>query len=221
MFIGHYAVGFAAKKAAPSVSLGTTFMAAQTLDLLWPVLLLFGIEHVRIDPGNTRLTPLNFYDYPVSHSLTGALIWSALFAAIHLGLYRDRRAALVLGICVLSHWFLDVVVHRPDLPLTFSGSTYAGLGLWNQPAVSIVIEFALFCGGLWLYLQQTAPKDRAGKYILASLVVFLLVIWAGNMLGPPPPNEMALAIVGNSQWLIILWCWWADRHRTATPVTAI
>jgi membrane-bound metal-dependent hydrolase YbcI (DUF457 family) len=132
MFIGHFGVALAGKRAAPKTSLGTLILAAQFLDLLWPVFLLLGIEHVEIAPGITRVSAMNFTDYPISHSLLMALVWSALVGGVYYGLRRDRRAAWVVAALVLSHWVLDFIVHRPDLPLWPGGQARAGLGLWNS-----------------------------------------------------------------------------------------
>src|SRR3989339_132004 len=121
MFIGHYAVALAAKKGAPKVSLGTLFIAAQLVDLLWPLFLLLGLEHVRIDPGNTAFTPLDFYDYPITHSLVGAVGWSMLLGGVYYGFRRERKSAVVIGLVVFSHWILDLITHRPDLPLGLGG----------------------------------------------------------------------------------------------------
>jgi membrane-bound metal-dependent hydrolase YbcI (DUF457 family) len=115
MFIGHFAVGFAAKTAVPRVPLGTLF--PPFIDLLWPVLLLPGIERVQIQPGATQVTPLNFEHYPVSHSLAGVLAWAAGFGLVYQAAWRHARGAVVFGLCVASHWFLDAIVHRTDLPL--------------------------------------------------------------------------------------------------------
>jgi len=213
MFLGHFAAGFAAKKIDRSFSLGTAFLAAQFLDLLWPVFLLTGLEHARIDPGNSAVTPLDFHDYPLSHSLLGALIWSVLFGGVWFAFRRKLRPALLLGGCVISHWLLDFATHRPDLPLGFSGGPYVGLGLWNSLTGTIVVELGIFAAGVWLYLKSTAPKDRTGNWALWALVVFLLAIWSGNLFGPPPPGMEMVAVAGNAQWLIVLWGWWIDRHR--------
>src|SRR5688572_13656256 len=133
MFLGHFALGFAAKRAAPQLSLGTTFAAVQLLDLAWPVFVLTGAESVRADPGNTRMTGIDFQHYPYSHSLLFALLWGAAFAGILLLRRRPRPAALLAGALVVSHWVLDWVAHRPDLPLRPGSPTKVGLGLWNSP----------------------------------------------------------------------------------------
>jgi len=132
MFIGHHAVAFAAKKVARKSSLGALFLSAQFLDLLWPIFLLLEIEHVPIDPGNTAFTPLDFYDYPVSHSLVTVIGWSLAFGLIYFLRRNDKPGAWMLGLGVLSHWVLDFITHRPDLPIAPGLQIYAGLGLWNS-----------------------------------------------------------------------------------------
>ncbi len=213
MFIGHYAIALAAKKAAPRVSLGTTLLAAEFLDFVWPVLLLTGAEHFRIAPGITKVTPLDFYDYPYSHSLVFAIGWSVLFGGVHFALKRDRGAALVLGAVVLSHWVGDFIVHRPDMPVLSHGP-YLGLGVWNSVAGTLLLEGAMFLGALWLYLRETSAKDGVGRWGFWALIAFILVIYVGNVFGPPPPNEQIVAWMSLSQWLMVAWAAWADRHRS-------
>ena len=220
MFIGHYAVALAAKKAAPRTSLGTLFLAAQFLDLLWPALLLLGLEHVRIDAGNTAVTPLDFYDYPITHSLAGAVLWSLLLGILYRVIRRDVRGAVVVGACVFSHWILDFVTHRADLPLWFTGSARAGAGLWNSLVWTLVVEVGLFAAGIAIYLRSTRSKDRTGVFAFWSLILVLFAIYCGNLFGPPPPGEGAIAVVSNAAWLFVLWAYWADRHRTAEGVSA-
>lgn len=215
MFIGHFGVGFAAKRAAPLASLGTLFLAAQFVDLLWPALLLVGAERVEIRPGITRVTPLDFVSYPVSHSLVLVLAWGALFAVTYWIVRRYRTGALVAGTLVVSHWLLDAIVHRPDLPLVPGGATRVGLGLWNSYAATLAIEGAIFAAGLLLYLRGTTAIDRIGRYGAAALVVLLCGIYAANLTGPPPPSVRAIAWAGQAQWLLILFGYWIDRHRRA------
>ncbi|MGA9407599.1 MAG: hypothetical protein WBW71_10745, partial [Bacteroidota bacterium] len=205
MFIGHFAVALGAKKAAPKVSLGTLIMAAQFVDLLWPIFLLIGVEHVRISPGDTAYTPLAFYDYPVSHSLLTGIGWAIIFGAVYYAVRRSARNALILAGCVISHWFLDLIVHRPDLPIVPGMKTYVGLGLWNSVPATVIVEGALFVVGIVLYLRSTAPIDRTGKYSFWSFIVFLVFVAIGNIVGGPPPNVTALAIVAMSVWLLVLW----------------
>ncbi len=215
MFIGHYAVALGTKKIAPKISLGTLFIAAQFLDLLWPLFLLLGIEHVRIEPGNTPFTPLDFYDYPLTHSLAGALLWSLVLGAVYFAIRRNRNNALTVGAVVFSHWILDFLTHRPDLPLWFSGSFKVGLGLWNSVAGTIIVEGGIFIAGIILYLRATKAKDTIGTYGFWGLAAVLAAIYLGNIFGPPPPNVHALAVAGNALWLFVAWAYWIDRHRTS------
>lgn len=209
MFIGHHAAAFAAKRLAPTVGLGTLFAAAMLADLVWPILLLLGFEHVRIVPGITAFTPLDFTHYPITHSLLAALGWSIAFALV------VRRHMLVVGAVVLSHWVLDFVTHRPDLPLWPGGGPKVGLGLWHSIPATIAVEVPLFILGLVLYLRATRARDRAGFIALWALVLFLAVVYIGNFTSPPPPSETAIGWVGLAQWLFVPWGWWIDRHREA------
>ncbi|MFA6470326.1 MAG: hypothetical protein WCW35_15640 [Bacteroidota bacterium] len=213
MFIGHFAVALAAKKAAPKTSLAVLIAGAQLVDLIWPVMLLLGLEHVRIDIGNTVVTPLDFYDYPITHSLLGAVSWSLLFGGIYYFIKRLPREAVVLGLVVFSHWLLDLLSHRPDLPLTTSASTKFGLGLWNSFAGTMAVEFGMFGIGAYLYMAATKAADKTGTYALASLLIFLTAMHLGNLFGPPPPNVEMIAVAGNAMWLFVLWGWWIDKHR--------
>jgi membrane-bound metal-dependent hydrolase YbcI (DUF457 family) len=213
MFIGHFAVAFAAKPVAPGASLGTLFLAAQFLDGLWPVLLLLGIERVEIHPGDTAFTPLNFVHYPISHSLAMTLLWAALFALGYAWLTKDRRAALVAAVLVASHWLLDWLTHRPDLPLYPGGSERLGLGLWNSVAGTLVVEGLMFAAGIAMYLRATRARDRTGTIIFWVLIAFLIMAYLGAAFGPPPPDLRALEWTALSGWLLVAWGYWIDRHR--------
>jgi hypothetical protein len=213
MFIGHFGVALAAKPVARKVSLGTLFLASQFIDLLWPTLLLLGLETVRIVPGATKLTPLEFSNYPISHSLLAVAGWSVLLGAVHFVIRREAWYAFVCASLVASHWFLDFLTHRPDLALIPGGSTRVGLGLWNHPVFAISMELLLFVGGLLLYLKTTIPSDKVGSFGLWSLVLFLTLIHVGNIVGPPPPSVSAIAWAGQAQWLLVAWGYWVDRHR--------
>ena len=213
MFIGHNAVGFASKSLAPRTSLGLLMAAPMLLDLLWPVFLLLDIEHVRFDAGATAFTKLDFYNYPWSHSLLMAVVWGLLFGGAYWLKTRYRRGAIVLFAGVVSHWVLDFVTHRPDLPL-YPGGPKVGLGLWNSIPGTIVVELILFAAGLALYLRATRARDRIGSIALWALVIFLLLIFAANATSTPPPDWRPIAWVGLSAILIPIWAAWIDRHRT-------
>ncbi|WP_224996195.1 hypothetical protein [Cesiribacter sp. SM1] len=217
MFIGHFAVGFGAKQAQPTISLGTLFLAAQWLDLLWPTLLLLGVEQVTISPGITVVNPLDFTHYPISHSLLMVMVWSMLFGLGYWLLKKNRIGAVILGLCVLSHWLLDVIMHRPDLPLYPGDAPMLGLGLWNSLWGTILVEGLCFAVGLALYIRATRAKNKKGIFGLWSLAAFLVVIQFGNLFGPPPPDVAGIAWAGHLQWLFVLWAYWIDRNRV--PLT--
>jgi hypothetical protein len=212
MFIGHFGVGFGAKAAAPRVSLGTLILAAQFVDLLWPIFLLLGLENVRIDPGNTAVTPLDFVRYPFTHSLVTGIGWGLLLGLAYLTLRRSARGAAVVGLAVVSHWVLDWISHRPDMPL-YPGGPKVGLGLWNSVAATVAVEAAIFIVGVALYLHVTRARDRVGHWALWSLVVLLAVAYVANLTAPPPPSASALAWFGLGAWLFVPWGYWINRHR--------
>ena len=215
MFLGHYAVGLGAKKLTPYTSLGTLLMAALTLDLLWPTFLHLGIEQVRIDPGATAVTPLDFVSYPWSHSLLMSLVWAVLFAACYLFFRRYPRGAFVVAGLVVSHWVLDVISHRPDMPLWPWGGPKIGLGLWDSEPATIVVEGLSFILGIWLYATNTEAVDATGRYAFAAFVVVLAAIYTANLLGKPPADVATLALAAQGQWLFVAWGYWLDRHRVA------
>jgi membrane-bound metal-dependent hydrolase YbcI (DUF457 family) len=214
MFIGHFAIGFAGKAVNKKMSLGTMFLAIQWLDLLWPVLVLTGIEKVSIEPGNTVSTPLNFEYYPWSHSMLMAGVWGILFALIYYLVKKDGKGALLMLLLVFSHWILDWVTHRPDLPITpFDDTTKVGLGLWNHKWAGIAIETSMFLAGSLIYMNVTKARNNTGKWSLWALILFLLVIHFMNMFGPPPPSVTAIGWAGLLLWLFVLWGYWTDRNR--------
>jgi hypothetical protein len=214
MFIGHFALGFAAKRAAPRVSLGWLFIAAQLADVMWPFLLAAGVETVRIDPGNTAFTPLEFVSYPYSHSLVTLIVWGfALgygYAAVH---RAQHRTALVLAGLVVSHWVLDYVTHRPDLPI-YPGSRTVGLGLWNSVGTTLAVESAMFGIGVASYMRTTRARDAIGRWAFVGLAALLLLAYVSNIVGGAPPSVTAIWIVGIfGSAMILALSEWADRHR--------
>ena len=217
MFIGHFGIALAAKRVSPRTSLGTLVMAAQFVDLLWPVFLLLGIERVIIAPGSTAVTPLDFIFYPFSHSLLAVFGWACLFAGIYKLVKRDSRGAVCLWFVVISHWFLDALSHRPDLPLYPGSSTYIGLGLWNSRAWTLFVECAIFTLGARLYARATHPLDRIGTFAFRSFVAVLFLFYLLAIFGPPPPSEKSLAWGSVSMWLFVAWAYWLDRHRRPGP----
>jgi len=212
MFIGHNAVGFASKKFAPSTSLLLLMGAPMLLDLLWPIFVLLGIEHVRIQRGATRLSPLDFYDYPWSHSLLMAAVWSLVAGVAYFAVTRYKRGAIVLAIGVISHWVLDFVVHRADLPL-WPGGPKVGLGMWNHPVAEIGTEAAMFAIGVMIYRDVTKPRDTIGHIAFWLFTIVLAAMFIVNSRGTPPPNVRVLAWMALSMSILPLWAGWFDRHR--------
>lgn len=213
MFIGHFGAGFAGKSISTRPKLGTLFMAAQFIDLLWPVFIIMGIEKVIIEPGNTAFTPLNFIYYPFSHSFAGVIFWAALFGGVYYYFKRDTKSSLLLGTLVFSHWVLDFIAHKPDLPLIPGMHATVGLGLWNSVPFTILIETAIFATGLYMYIRSTQPVKKSGNYALWGLAVFLLVIYTMNIVSDPPPSAEAIGYVGLSQWLLVGWGYGIDKVR--------
>jgi membrane-bound metal-dependent hydrolase YbcI (DUF457 family) len=212
MFIGHIALGLAAKRAAPRLSLGVLMAAVMFADMLWPILILLGIEEVRILPGITRVTPLEFVSYPWSHSLVMLIVWGLAFGWVVR--HRDPRALAVVTAAVVSHWVLDWITHRPDMPI-YPGGPRFGLGLWNSIAATVIVEVAMFVAGAWVYFQTTRPRGRTGVASIWILLALLLAIYLGDVAaGAPPPSVNAIAIVGiGATVLFTAWSTWADRYR--------
>ncbi len=215
MFIGHVAVGMAIKKVVPKTSVGTLVMAAQFADLIWPIFLLLGLEKVEIAPGNTVVTPLAFVHYPFSHSLAADVGWAILFAVVYKLTKHNSKGAVWSGALVLSHWILDAVSHRPDLPLYPGSRILVGLGLWNSLAGTLVVEGGLFISGVILYLKTTRAKDRTGIYAFWLFILLMVILYLGSLFGPPPPSVTSLKVLGLCTWVFMPWIYWMDRHRAA------
>ncbi|MEO6550151.1 MAG: metal-dependent hydrolase [Ferruginibacter sp.] len=218
MFIGHFGLSFAAKKVAPKVSLAVLFIATQFVDILWPFLLVFGIEKVAVKPGYTKMNAFEFLHYPYTHSLFMGLVWGAIVGGIYWLLKRDNRSALVIGFCVLSHWLLDLVVHVADLPLSPFGEYKVGFGLWNHVAATLIVETAIFLGGVIIYASVTKAKNKAGKWGLWTLVILLLLITISNTFGPTPPGSVKILFYSFviMMAIIVSLSYWVDKNRAST-----
>ena len=226
MFLGHYGVAMALKRAEPKLSLGTLFLAVQLADLLWSIFLLLGWEHARIVPGYTAVTPLEFLDYPISHSLVAAVAWGIVAAAIYYSwptrdTTRHWQAAAIVGVAVFSHYPLDVLVHVPDLPIYGDDSTKLGLGLWNNPTATMVAELLVFGIGLGLYLALKSHRHPVRIGRLAVLVVVLVGTYLASLYGPLPSNMTTVAVSG----IVFIpaaaaLAGWADRRATPEELQA-
>jgi hypothetical protein len=220
MFIGHFSVALAAKKAAPKTSLAVLVFAALFLDVLWPVFLTLGWEHVRIVPGDTVVTPLDLYDYPISHSLIMTLVWAILFGSIYLFFRKQLLPSCVIGACVLSHWILDYLTHRPDMPIFLNGP-YVGLGLWNSVWGTVAVEVSMFIGGVIVYIRTTKAENKSGHYAMWAYFVLLVILYIGDLIGPPPPDVKTLIIMSNIGIVFIFWAFWFDRNRSLNERKAL
>jgi membrane-bound metal-dependent hydrolase YbcI (DUF457 family) len=214
MFVGHYGVGFAAKKVEPSIPVWVLFLAVQFLDILWAPFVLLGIERVRIVPGITASNPLDLYYMPYSHSLGAAALWACAGGLLYqlFGRPSGRRAAVVVGLAVFSHWILDFIVHRPDLPL-YDNSAKVGLGLWNVPALALGLEAALLFGAMWLYLRAHPGRSRG----TVAFGVTMLGIQAYVFFGPPPVSANAAASTALVAYALFAGViWWLQDRRTSS-----
>ena len=189
------------------------FLASQFIDLLWPTFLLLGIETVKVEPGNTAFTPLNFSFYPFSHGLFSVIIWGVLFGGVYYFFKKSIKSSIILGALVLSHWILDLFTHIPDLPILPWSEFKVGFGLWNSVLFTVIVEGFIFAAGSYLYFTSTKAENKKGSIGLWSLLGFLIIIYISNLAGSPPPDQLAIAIVGQSQWLLIIWAYWIDRNR--------
>jgi hypothetical protein len=188
MFVGHYGVSFATKSVEKTIPLWVLFIAVQLLDVFWGVFVPLGIEKVRIVPGFTASNPLDLYYMPYTHSLVAAVFWSAGATIAYRAIRRtgaSNRAAALVGLAVFSHWVLDLVVHRPDLPL-YDNTLKMGLGLWNYRWPAFLLEAAILFGGVLLYARSTTAKTVLGRWGVPVFGVVMLSVQAGAFFGPPP-----------------------------------
>lgn len=220
MFIGHYALAFAARPAVKKPGLGSLILAVSWVDLIWPVFLLLGLEEVRIAPGITARTPFDFVSYPWTHSLLMGFVWGILLAVV-LGRNWSRRDQAIFALLVVSHWVLDWISHRPDMPLWPGGGPKLGLGLWYSTAATTVVESSMFVTGVALYLRGTTARDWKGHLSLWSFLLFIGALYVLDSLGgPPPPNVRVLAWVSLGAWLAPLWAMAIERTRRSVEASS-
>jgi membrane-bound metal-dependent hydrolase YbcI (DUF457 family) len=221
MFVGHFAVGLTAKRIAPAISLGTLVLAAMLADLLWCLFMIAGIEHVQFGSAMGAGNYFQASDIAWSHSLLMDAVWGALLAAAYFLRRRSPRGAAILFAAVLSHWVLDWIAHRPDMPLAPGVPTYFGLGLWASIPATLLLE-----GGFWLaavvfYARAFPPKGRAGIFAYWTVVALLTLAWYGNISGPPPRDPRATPYVSLTLFsLAVAWAYWMDRLRSKASGSA-
>jgi membrane-bound metal-dependent hydrolase YbcI (DUF457 family) len=217
MFLGHYGLAFGVKKAAPQISLLTLFVAVEFVDILWPFLLLFDVEQVRVTPGITVVTPFDFVHYPYTHSLLMGIVWGLLAGLAYWFFKKDTKSAVIVGLAVLSHWFLDFVVHIADLPLTPFSDFKVGMGLWNSLEGTVIVEAIIFIAGTYLYYRHTKALNNKGKWGFWLLIAFFVIIDIFNMFGPPPENSIPMLFVSFAvlQLIVLSLAHLVDKNRVA------
>lgn len=221
MFVGHYGVGLAAKRFAPHTSLGTLLFAVLFADLLGWTLVVAGVEHFAIRPGITATNPLDLYDYPISHSLATDIAWAVLLAFVYYLVRRYWRGSIVIFVAVLSHWFLDLVAHRADMPLAPGIHKYYGLGLYNSLPGMIVVEGLIWLSGIGLYLTATRSKKRIVTYLFWFGAAALTWVWAISLRGLPPPGTIIQAGISSLVFMgiTLVWAYGVDHWRSSTVVS--
>jgi membrane-bound metal-dependent hydrolase YbcI (DUF457 family) len=189
------------------------FFAAQFADMLWPVLLLLGWERARIVGGQNPFLIFAYDSYPISHSLVTLIAWALLVGVLYRARTGYGTGAVVVGVCVLSHWVLDFVTHRPDLPI-YPGGPPVGLGLWNSPAGTVVVEGLMYVAGVAIYLTTTRARSGGGRYGLWALLAVLVLSSVAALVSGPPPSVPAVALGGIVfGWLFVAWAARVDRRR--------
>jgi hypothetical protein len=212
MFIGHFAPALIAAARPKAAGLGTLFVAAQLVDIGFAALLIPGVEAMRIVPGITAMNPMDLHHMPYTHSLLGALIWAKIFGVIVWFATKRKEAAIGAALVVVSHWFIDLLVHIPDLTL-YGMPPKLGLGLWNHPLIAMPLEIALIGGAFLFYMQRTsAPTGNRRLWILAGLLALAQAI---DWFGPKEPTY-SLAVPATMLFAYILLAGaaaWAGANR--------
>jgi hypothetical protein len=215
MFIGHYGVSFAAKAIKPVLPLWLLFLAVQLVDVFWAIFILLGIEKVRIVPGITATNPLDLYYMPYTHSLLTSLLWGG--AAVLVSRLFPRinpwGTAAMVGAAVFSHWLLDLLVHRPDLPL-YDNTMKVGMGLWNLPVIAFALEILLLAGGTFFYLRKTKPLGAGGRYGFVLFGLLMIAVQAMVFFGAPPTSDTEIAVSALFSYILFAAiAFWLERKR--------
>jgi len=215
MFIEHFGLSFGSKKIAPQVSLGTMLIATQFVDILWPFFLVAGAEQMAVVPGYTAYGPFEFVHYPYTHSLFMNVVWGLVAGAVYGLIKKDWKGALIVGLGVLSHWFLDLIVHIPDLPWSPWGQSKVGFGLWNHVAATWIIESIIFFGGVYFYTSATKAKNNKGRWGLWTLVTLLFLFAVSSFFSPPPSGSLVTLLISMCilMGVIVALGYWVDSNR--------
>jgi hypothetical protein len=214
MLVGHYAIGFFGKKLAPRASLGVFVLAAMAADILWCAFMLAGVEQVEFTSGRGAGQYFRAVTIGLSHGLAMDLLWAALLAA---GVYlftRYARGAVIVFFAVLSHWVLDVVSHRPDMPIGLGPGSKLGLGMWSSVPITLLVEGGFWILALIVYARSHLFSSRARLWGFGVGSLILTVIWSGNITGPPPTDTRSASMFSLFIFSIsVVWAYWIDRPR--------
>jgi hypothetical protein len=212
MHVGHFAAGFLGKRVAPQLSLGTMILAAMLADFLWCIFMLAGLEKVQF---KTALGAANYFqpiDITLSHSLVMIVVWAAIFAGIHFLWRRNKRPALLLFCLVLSHWPMDVIAHKPDMPWAPGVSQYLGLGLWTNIPATMIVEGGLWVIAILVFLRTIRWRKRLALLVFWPVILLITLIFYNNVAGPPPPNPQTAPVVSLVYFsLVVAWAYWVNR----------
>jgi len=218
MFVGHCAVALVAKRAEPTINLGTFVFAAMFADFAWCVFMLLGVEHVQFKSGMGAGNYFYATNIAMSHSLLMDAVWATLLGSVYLLWRHFPRGALILFLVVLSHWLLDVVSHRPDMPIAPGMHAHVGLGLWNSIPATLLVEGGFWSLAIILYVRVTRPKSLTGNFVFWSGVVLLTLVWFSNIAGPPPQNPRAAPFASLIIFSVtVAWAYWVDGVRVPRP----
>jgi hypothetical protein len=221
MLVGHYAVGLIAKRAEPRINLGTLVLAAMFADFAWCVFMIFGLEHVQFKSGMGAGKYFFATNIAMSHSLLMDVVWATSLALAYLLRRHYLRGALVIFLVVLSHWLLDFVSHRPDLPIVPEMHRYVGLGLWNSIPATLLVEGGFWCFAIILYVRSTRTKSFTAAFVFWSGISLLTLLWFSNIAGPPPQNPKTAPFASLIVFsLTLAWAYWVNRGRVADPACA-
>ncbi|MCB0457400.1 MAG: hypothetical protein R2776_04795 [Flavobacteriaceae bacterium] len=221
MFVGHYAAAFALKGKEPKASLGMLFIATQFVDILFFPFALLGIEHLELVPNFTEVNNFKM-DFPFTHGLVASVVWGLLFYLVYnYGIARKKEhrksISVVMGIAVLSHWFIDLIVHVPDLPILY-GEPKLGFGLWNYKDWAFIVEALVLLFGWMYYMRKTQTKKPWGKYVAILFIAFLLFVnYINFYIAPAPPDDIAMITLSSlfAFSLLALLAYLMDKGRTA------
>ncbi len=220
MFVGHYAAAFALKGKEKDASLGMLFIATQFVDILFFPFVLLGIENLKFVKNFTAVNDFNMDYYPFTHGLLASLLWAGLFFVLYFFVFvknkvNKKSIAIVMALAVLSHWFTDLIVHTPDLPLV-SGEPKFGFGLWNNKALTYAVEAVLLILGLWYYIKKTKAISSIGKYVGIVFVLFLLLTNYLNLFVLPANDDIQSLTISALvfYFLFAIIARYVDRKRT-------